>query len=82
MTTKEQEQQTTNIKQRQRWGGVTCKLSSRRAGEVSATQNIYCVLRTLIIRKKYWIRACTNYIFYDLALKIMLGVEDWREIKQ
>jgi len=60
---------------------MTCKVTSRRAEEVSPTQNIHCVLRTLIIRTKYWIRACKIYIFSYLALKIMLEVQEWREIK-
>jgi len=58
---------------------MTRKVASSRAGEVSPTQNIHCVIRTLIVRTKYWIRACTNDIFSDLALKIMLEVQDWRK---
>jgi hypothetical protein len=71
---------------------MTLKVTARRAGEISPTQNIHCLLRTstkyvqariqyFVLRTKYWIRACTNYIYTDLALKIMLEVQDWREIK-
>jgi len=38
-------------------------------------------IQYFVLRTKYWIRACTNYIYTDLALKIMLEVQDWREIK-